>query len=339
MDSRKKLGMILILVSSLVLSFLISLPTWAEKSCGGVGTTIIECNETGSGAIGRIALDVIELFSVGVGILGVIGITVVGIQYMTAGGNEEKTRKAKRRMFEIVIGLVAYAMLFGFIQWLGTTPDEGAVTESNGSFESTGSGSTKTSKGNKSSKNGKKTGTKAKNKTDKNGTTAAGKKVLKSAQKIAEQMDKLNFKYTNHPPHPNTFAGAKSRKKLNCSEYVSFALQDAGLMSKGKTFWLGKGRNDSKAKIHHSGNLSSKKFKKTYVNASIKSLVSSGKLVPGDIVGHASGPHTMIFKEKKKGKYYFYSVNGPEGNALTTSRVTKKTYPGTYKIFVIIHPK
>lgn len=328
MNSRKKLGMILILVSSLVLSFLISQPTWAEKSCGGVNTTIIECNETGSGAIGRIALDVIEIFSVGVGILGVIGITVVGIQYMTAGGNEEKTRKAKRRMFEIVIGLVAYAMLFGFIQWLGTTPDEDAATESNGSFESP-------EKASKKEKNkGKNQSTpKANKKSSDKGTTAAGEKILKSAQKIAEQMDKLNFKYTNYSPHPTTFAGAKKRKKLNCAEYVSFVLQDAGLIPKGKTFWLGHGKIN-KYKINKD-----KDFKATWTNKSIKSLVSSKKLVPGDIVGHSEGPHTMIYKGKKNGKYYFYSVNSPEGSALTTNRVTKKTYPGSYKIFVIIHPK
>ena len=48
---------------------------------------------------------IVNIMSVGIGILAVIGITVVGIQYLTAGGNEEQTRKAKRRIFEIVIGL------------------------------------------------------------------------------------------------------------------------------------------------------------------------------------------------------------------------------------------
>ena len=56
--------------------------------------------------------------SIGIGILGVIGITIVGIQYLTAGGSEEKTRKAKRRMFEIVIGIVAYVLLYWFLKWL-----------------------------------------------------------------------------------------------------------------------------------------------------------------------------------------------------------------------------
>lgn len=61
---------------------------------------------------------VVNIMTIGIGILGVIGITVVGIQYLTAGGNEEKTRKAKRRMFEIVIGLVAYVLIYAFLKWL-----------------------------------------------------------------------------------------------------------------------------------------------------------------------------------------------------------------------------
>lgn len=59
-----------------------------------------------------------DILSVGVGILGVIGISVSGIQYLTAGGSEEKTRKAKRRLFEIVIGLAAYAVMYFLLAWL-----------------------------------------------------------------------------------------------------------------------------------------------------------------------------------------------------------------------------
>ena len=62
--------------------------------------------------------------TVGIGILGVVGITIVGIQYLTAGGNEEKTRKAKRRLYEIVIGLVAYVLIYAFLQWLLPNFDE-----------------------------------------------------------------------------------------------------------------------------------------------------------------------------------------------------------------------
>ena len=61
---------------------------------------------------------VVDIMTIGIGILGVIGISVTGIQYLTAGGSEEKTRKAKRRMFEIVIGLVAYVLIYAILKWL-----------------------------------------------------------------------------------------------------------------------------------------------------------------------------------------------------------------------------
>ena len=61
---------------------------------------------------------VVNAMTVGIGILGVVGISVVGIQYLTAGGSEEKVRKAKRRMLEIVIGLAAYVLIYAVIKWL-----------------------------------------------------------------------------------------------------------------------------------------------------------------------------------------------------------------------------
>lgn len=98
----------------------VSAPVFAEK-CGDVDTAIIKC-DSGSkdgGTIKEILQNVVNFLSVGIGILGTIGVTVVGIQYLTAGGNEEQTRKAKRRMLEIVIGLVAYFLMFGILNWLG----------------------------------------------------------------------------------------------------------------------------------------------------------------------------------------------------------------------------
>ena len=76
-----------------------------------------ENSQNGRGIICVILL-VVDILSVLVGIAGVIGIVYMGIQYLTAGGNEEKTRKAKRRLFEIVIGIVAYALVYALLKWL-----------------------------------------------------------------------------------------------------------------------------------------------------------------------------------------------------------------------------
>ena len=77
-----------------------------------------ESKKSGEDGIMCILNLAVEIISIGVGILGVIGISVSGIQYLTAGGSEEKTRKAKRRIFEIVIGLAAYAVIYFLLKWL-----------------------------------------------------------------------------------------------------------------------------------------------------------------------------------------------------------------------------
>ena len=64
----------------------------------------------------------VDVLSIGVGIVGVIGISVAGLQYLTAGGSEEKTRKAKTRINEIIIGLAIYAVFFLILKWLSVTP-------------------------------------------------------------------------------------------------------------------------------------------------------------------------------------------------------------------------
>ncbi|MBQ9180610.1 hypothetical protein IJ135_00730 [Candidatus Saccharibacteria bacterium] len=97
----------------------------AESSTSGkncVPTAILGqdgCFEDNGGSgISHIIMLVIDIMSVGVGILGVIGISISGIQYLTAGGNEERTRKSKRRLFEIVIGLVAYGLIYALMSWI-----------------------------------------------------------------------------------------------------------------------------------------------------------------------------------------------------------------------------
>lgn len=61
---------------------------------------------------------VVDIMTIGVGILGVVSISIVGIQYLTAGDSEEKVRTAKRRLFEIIIGLAAYAIIYALLKWL-----------------------------------------------------------------------------------------------------------------------------------------------------------------------------------------------------------------------------
>ena len=126
---------ILILIATII-SFIsvgfISSPTFADCPDGYIPVSILDGGDGTTGTNGEkcrkeaengddvqnILYLVRDIMSVGVGILGVIGITIVGIQYLTAGGNEDQTRKAKRRLLEIVIGLVAYVIIIALLTWL-----------------------------------------------------------------------------------------------------------------------------------------------------------------------------------------------------------------------------
>lgn len=88
---------------------------WAGR-CGDVETVIIDCGD--EEPVCHILNLIVEIMAIGIGITGVIGIIIFGIQYLTAGGNEEKLRKAKRRMLELVIGLALFVLSASLLAWL-----------------------------------------------------------------------------------------------------------------------------------------------------------------------------------------------------------------------------
>lgn len=140
------------IIAVLMVLTVIMVPVMAANDvfakCGGVETNIINCPEDASGEeqICHIMNLVVHIMAVGVGILAAIGITVTGIQYLTAGGNEEKVRKSKRRMFELVIGLALFVTTASIIDWLmpgglfcGQTADSSSAGDP-GSGSGSGSG-------------------------------------------------------------------------------------------------------------------------------------------------------------------------------------------------------
>ena len=117
---RRKLLIVSVssILSVIIVSFVVNCPTFASD--GIVETTFFgNLQDDGNGCgVYTILNLIVDIMTIGIGILAAIGITIVGIKYLTAKGNEEQTRKAKHRMFEIVIGLVAYALMYAGIQWL-----------------------------------------------------------------------------------------------------------------------------------------------------------------------------------------------------------------------------
>lgn len=93
-------------------------------SCSGVDTAILDCEEGGTGGIHHVLLLILDIMAIGVGVLAVLGIVWVGIIYLTAGDDISRATKAKRRFFEIIIGVVCYAAIYGVTGWLLPDTDD-----------------------------------------------------------------------------------------------------------------------------------------------------------------------------------------------------------------------
>lgn len=107
------------IIVAIILAFsTFTMPAFATDQDTSTETAILTTCGQDSDGVGCILKLVVDIMSIGIGILGVIGITVVGIQYLTASGDEAKTRKAKQRMFEIVVGLVTYVIIYAALRWL-----------------------------------------------------------------------------------------------------------------------------------------------------------------------------------------------------------------------------
>lgn len=103
-------------------SFCLS-PTVSAIECGGVNTIILSCEGEAEDSIFEILQLIVDIMSIGVGILAVIGITITGIQWITSGGNEQTATKAKRRFFEIIVGVAIYVTAFLLLEWAYIAPN------------------------------------------------------------------------------------------------------------------------------------------------------------------------------------------------------------------------
>ncbi|MFZ2125112.1 MAG: hypothetical protein WA087_04000 [Candidatus Saccharimonadales bacterium] len=104
---------ILAFVSSVGLMQLLLSPAVYAKDCNGYTTSILSvCG------IDDILKLVINILSAGIGIVAVGGIIYGSIMYSTAGGSMDQTKQAKKIIFNVVIGIAAYAIAYSFLNYL-----------------------------------------------------------------------------------------------------------------------------------------------------------------------------------------------------------------------------
>jgi hypothetical protein len=93
----------------------------------GVDTAIIKCDPkivdvtkagTENNGVWALLLLAINILTAGVGIAAVGGIVYGSILYTSAGGNAEQTKKAIEFIRNVIIGVVAYAIMFSFLNFI-----------------------------------------------------------------------------------------------------------------------------------------------------------------------------------------------------------------------------
>lgn len=98
--------------------------SWADgDGCGGADTAIIKCDADNSGevqnnGIWAILLIVINIMTAGVGVLAVAGIVYGSILYTTAGDKADQVKKAIDVITNVVIGLIAFALMWAGLNFL-----------------------------------------------------------------------------------------------------------------------------------------------------------------------------------------------------------------------------
>ncbi|MFZ3009983.1 MAG: hypothetical protein WA030_03120 [Candidatus Microsaccharimonas sp.] len=104
-------------------------PSATQKCCGGVPTGVLGCTQTGCSdpsvdceventGLWGILLLVINILTAGVGVVAVGGIVYASILYTSAGGNQEQLKKAYKIITDVVIGVIAFALMYAGLNFL-----------------------------------------------------------------------------------------------------------------------------------------------------------------------------------------------------------------------------
>lgn len=95
----------------------------ASADCGGVPTSVISCSQGGGTnleetGVWGILLLAVNILTAGVGVLALAGIVYGAILYTSAGGNPEQVKKARGIFINVVIGVVAFGIMFTLLNFL-----------------------------------------------------------------------------------------------------------------------------------------------------------------------------------------------------------------------------
>lgn len=129
-----------------------------------------------------------------------------------------------------------------------------------------------------------------------------------SMDRVAENLEKDGFHYSVNGGKGSYRKSKEKRRVTNCAIYVSWALQDAGIIKKGQVFWIDKGgaiRGKRKTCITKNNKLKILHPHKKAKHAGLKK---------GDICGWDSHIHTAVYAGRDaKGRTLWYSAGRDGG--------------------------
>lgn len=129
-----------------------------------------------------------------------------------------------------------------------------------------------------------------------------------SLDRVAENLEKDGFHYSVNGGKGSYRKSKEKRRVTNCAIYVSWALQDAGIIKKGQVFWIDKGgaiRGKRKTCITKNNKLKILHPHKKAKHAGLKK---------GDICGWDSHIHTAVYAGRNaKGRTLWYSAGRDGG--------------------------
>lgn len=129
-----------------------------------------------------------------------------------------------------------------------------------------------------------------------------------SLDRVAENLEKDGFHYSVNGGKGSYRKSKEKRRVTNCAIYVSWALQDAGIIKKGQVFWIDKGgaiRGKRKTCITKNNKLKILHPHKKAKHAGLKK---------GDICGWDSHIHTAVYEGRDaKGRTLWYSAGRDGG--------------------------
>lgn len=129
-----------------------------------------------------------------------------------------------------------------------------------------------------------------------------------SLDRVAENLEKDGFHYSVNGGKGSYRKSKETRRVTNCAIYVSWALQDAGIIKKGQVFWIDKGgaiRGKRKTCITKNNKLKILHPHKKAKHAGLKK---------GDICGWDSHIHTAVYAGRDaKGRTLWYSAGRDGG--------------------------